>query len=98
MKFVLFFMSFLLLTACTSFPKNTVGAAYDADTPYCRDLHNGVYEVEGSFSGSAPSNQELYQRYCEPVGSWQARDSRGYESKIRSERSLLNTFLDAVFD
>lgn len=98
MKYALFFMPFSLLTACTNLPQNTVGAEYDADTYYCRALHNDDYKVEGSFRGSAPSNQELYKRHCEPIGSWQARDSRGYESKIRNERSFLDTFLKAVFE
>ena|SRR5690554_745075 len=98
MKLVLFFGLFSLLTACTNLPANTVGAEYDADSYYCRALHNNEYEVAGSFRGPAPSNEELYERHCEPVATWQARDSQGYENKMRVERSLLNSFLDIVFD
>lgn len=98
MKFLLLILSLSLLTACTNLPQNSVGAAYDADSYYCRALHNDEYEVTGSFRGSAPSNQDLYTKYCEPIGSWQARDVSGYESKIRSESSLLNSFLDLILD
>lgn len=98
MKVVLFFGSILILSACAVSPKNTVGAAYDADSYYCRELYQDKYEVEGSFRGTAPSNQDLYERYCEPVGSWQARDLGRYERKMQSEKSLLQTFLEAAFD
>lgn len=98
MKLVLLLMPLSLLTACTNLPQNSVGAAYDADSYYCRALYNDEYEVTGSFRGSAPSHQDLYTKYCEPIGSWQARDANGYESKIRSENSLLDSFLDLVFD
>lgn len=60
---------------------------YDANSPYCRDLARNQYVVEGSGSVEIKSNDELHSSYCEPTSSWNARDPKGYESRIEMEQS-----------
>ena len=81
---------------CTTAPKNTVGAAYDADSSYCRGLAKSMVEVQG-YQQDSPSDRDLYEQHCEPTGSWLARDPQGLERTVASERSLFTKLLNKIF-
>lgn len=88
---------FSFLVGCTSASKNTVDAAYDADSPYCRDLAKPRYGMEGGSRGRALSHRDRYEQHCEPIAAWQARDSEGHERTIQVEQSLFGKLWDKIF-
>lgn len=94
----------MLVCSCASGPKNTVGAAYDADSRYCRELAQKANQptpipnkTPSSPSQPPPSDRQLYEEMCEPVGAWQAREARGSNRLGGFEKSLLRRILKALF-
>jgi len=90
----------MFMCSCASGPKNTTGAAYDADSSYCRELvekSNQPTRISSheAFSPNHPphSDQQLYEQMCEPVGAWQARDQEGHDSTVAYENSLFRKIL-----
>jgi hypothetical protein len=86
-----------LVSSCASGPNNTVGAAYDADSNYCRKLTLNSHQptnvsnnTPASPNQPPPSNSQLYEQLCEPVGPWQARDIEGHDSTVAYENSLFS--------
>jgi|GEM_PF-5258656 len=89
-----------LVSSCASGPKNTVGAAYDADSNYCRKLVRktkqpiGVsHNTPASPNQAPPSDQQLYDQMCEPTGPWQARDGEEHDSTVAYENSFFSKVL-----
>ena len=92
----------IFVCSCASGPKNTVGAAYDADSRYCRELAQKANQPT-RIPNNTPSNQpppsdrQLYEEMCEPVSAWQAREARGSNRLGGFEKSLLRRILKAFF-
>jgi hypothetical protein len=91
----------LFFCSCASGPNNTVGAAYDADSGYCRELIQKAnqttripYNTPSSPNQPPPSDRQLYEQMCEPVGAWQARDRKGHDSTVAYENSLFSKVVE----
>lgn len=90
----------VLASSCASRPSNAVGAAYDADSNYCRKLVRKTkqpiavsHNTPASPNQAPPSDQQLYDQMCEPIGPWQARDQEGHDSTVAYENSLFSKVL-----
>lgn len=90
----------VLATSCANGPSNNVGAAYDADSNYCRKLVRKTkqptrvsYNTPASPNQPPLSDQQLYDQMCEPIGPWQARDQEGHDSTVAYENSLFSKVL-----
>ena len=72
---------------------NTVGAAYDADSIYCRKFaRDTTIIIKKGIEGQEPlTSAELYQSYCEPLASLVDRSPSKYDKGIRG-RSELNEY------
>ena len=96
MKNYLGVVGLLFLVACANTPKNTVGAPYDADSVYCRDLAKAPHSRNKD--NSEFTNETLYEKYCEPISSWRIRDEEGYQKTKKHEKEFFPWLLDEVSD
>lgn len=94
----------MFVCSCASGPKNTVGAAYDADSRYCQELNRKAnqptripYNTPSSPNQPPPSDRQLYEQMCEPVSAWQAREAKGHNRLGGVEKSWLRRILKVLF-
>lgn len=98
------FVVTMLISSCASGPKNTVGAAYGADSSYCRELMQNANQptrlpsnTPASPNQPPPSDRQLYEEMCEPVSAWQAREAKTPNRLGSTEKSLLRRILKLLF-
>jgi hypothetical protein len=94
----------VLISSCASGPKNTVGAAYDADSRYCQELMQKANQptripnnTPASPNQPAPSDRQLYEQMCEPVSAWQVREAKKHNRLGGVEKSWLRRILKVLF-